>query len=475
MFDKILLKYFSLPVTVKTAFWFAICQFLQKGISMITTPVFTRLLSTTEYGIASTFVAWTSVVTPIITLSTWRAMMNLFSRDNCSKKVLSSCIFMSIFISFILSIVIFCLQEYIEKIASVTGVFLWLVIIFSVTQNIFFAWMTKLQYEYKYKPIIIATLLNTAITSIVGVCCVYFYSRTAFSKIYPQVICAFIISLYILYNSIRNSGTFFNKDLWWFSLGFSVPLIPHYLSEVILQSSDRIMINSLCSSSDVAIYSIAYSVANLIFLAVGSVNSSFVPYQYQKIKSREFKKLAVTSNFVIAFVAVVMFFVMLFGYEIVLIFGGRKYIESVSLIIPISLGVFFNYLFQLFARVQEYFEQKYTIVIASVACALLNIVLNYIFIRLYGYKAAAYTTFACYFFFCILHYFFYKKCCKKNIGREIYDIKCLSFISVILILSSFFINAVSNVFLIKYLILSVFILLFVFYRDYFISFIKRFV
>lgn len=79
-----------------------------------------------------------------------------------------------------------------------------------------------------------------------------------------------------------------------------------------------------------------------------------------------------------------------------LVFGGVKYIESVDVIIPICIGVYFNYMFQLFARVQEYYERKLTVVIPSILCAILNLILNYIFIKLCGYQAAAYTTFVCY-------------------------------------------------------------------------------
>lgn len=83
----------------------------------------------------------------------------------------------------------------------------------------------------------------------------------------------------------------------------------------------------------------------------------------------------------------------MFLVEIVMVFGGMKYLESVDVIIPICIGVYFNYMFQLFARVQEYYERKLTVVIPSILCAILNLLLNYIFIKLCGYQAAAYTTF----------------------------------------------------------------------------------
>ena len=207
-------------------------------------------------------------------------------------------------------------------------------------------------------------------------------------------------------------------------------------------------------------------------MITSAINSAFAPYQCQKIASKKYKTLAKNTNYIIAFVAFCLCGVMLFGREIVLVFGGQKYLASISLIIPISLGIFFNYVFQLFARVQEYFEQKHTIVIASISCAVLNVVLNYVFINLYGYKAAAYTTFVCYFLFCFLHYLFYRKACKKYVGQEIYDIKGLVLISATLIILALVVSVISRLFILKYIILAVALVIIIWQRKRLLDFIK---
>lgn len=44
-------KYCSLPTLTKASLWFLVCSFIQKGISVISTPIFTRLLTPEEYGL----------------------------------------------------------------------------------------------------------------------------------------------------------------------------------------------------------------------------------------------------------------------------------------------------------------------------------------------------------------------------------------------------------------------------------------
>ena len=61
-------KYRSLSVQAKAALWFTICSFLQKGISFITVPIFTRLMSTEEYGTYTVYLSWLQILTIMTSL-----------------------------------------------------------------------------------------------------------------------------------------------------------------------------------------------------------------------------------------------------------------------------------------------------------------------------------------------------------------------------------------------------------------------
>ena len=61
-------KYKHLPLVVKAALWYMICNFFQKGISTLTTPIFTRLMSTEQYGEFTLFTSWQSILLVIVSL-----------------------------------------------------------------------------------------------------------------------------------------------------------------------------------------------------------------------------------------------------------------------------------------------------------------------------------------------------------------------------------------------------------------------
>lgn len=465
-------KYRKLPLPLKATVWFTVCQFLQKGISLLTSPFIARLLSTEEYGKASTFASWERLFLMLVTLSSFQAVPYLCVRFDNKKRVLSSLIGYNITVAAIWGIIFLFGFKGIVYMTGFSSSLILCMYLYCVFSSFISCWLNVKMYDYSYKPVFAEMLLSTFGTAVGGLAAILFISKTAEAKIVPQVIFTCLIGFVIVINAFNKEKVYYSKEVWKFTFCFCVPLLPHYLSEIILMSSDRIMIDRMCGASDVAIYSVAYTVGMLITMIASAINSAFVPYQCQRIAEKDYKTLAKNTNYIIAFVASCLCGIMLFGREVVLLFGGQKYIDSILLIIPISLGVFFNYVFQLFARVQEYFGQKHTIVIASVSCALLNIVLNYIFIRKYGYMAAAYTTFACYLIFCLLHYLFYRYACRKYVGQEIYDRKGLVLISTALIVASVVIRLISRLYILKYFILLFAFAIGIWQRRRIIDFVK---
>ena len=459
-------KYIGMSVPVKAAFWFTVCNFLQRGISMITTPIFTRMLSTDEYGLYNTYLSWETVLAMVVTLSLYKAMMNLYVKYDNQEKILSALCGLELLLSLIWLGIGIIFQKPLADLLQLPENLVCCLFVSFIFQAIFQCWSLYKRYVYDYRTLVLTTLISTAGSAVLGVIAVAFFSPTAESRVISSTFVTAVIGVVLYVTVFKNGKIFFDKKVWLFSLGFCIPLMPHYLSEFVLQSSDKIMINYLCGTSDVALYSIAYSAGSLINLITGAINSTFAPYQYQKIKAGEYELLAKRATQVLLFVGVMLAGIMLFSREIVLVFGGVKYIESVDVIIPICIGVYFNYMFQLFARVQEYYERKLTVVIPSILCAILNLILNYIFIKLCGYQAAAYTTFVCYAIFCLIHYYFYKKVCKEVLnGQRLYDGKGILWISIGVTIVGIAVAFINHFLWLKYSIIIAILILLVVKRN----------
>ena len=298
-------KYFSLDVAIRAGVWFTICNLLQKGITMISMPIFTRLLTTEQYGCFTVYQSWYSIINIIVTFNfsgslILNAMAKYENRRNefiSSIQTLSTCITISFFVVYLI------FHGFFNKLFGLSTLFMVTMFVQMLFEPAYLFWAQKQRYEYKYKGLIVVTLLTSALGPILGVIAVISTQYKAEARVLSFAIvqiCAGLI-LYII-QSIRGK-TFYNKEFWKFALTFSLPLIPHYLSQIVLGQSDRIMIDKIVGASEAAIYGVSYNLASVITLFVNAVNSSFAPSLYEGLKKRDCKDIKKAATFLVTFMA----------------------------------------------------------------------------------------------------------------------------------------------------------------------------
>lgn len=206
---------------------------------------------------------------------------------------------------------------------------------------------------------------------------------------------------------------------------FNIPLIPHYFSEYILNQSDRIMIKKMCSLSDVAFYSVAYNAGMLLTIITSSLNQALTPWLYQSLDDKNYCQIGKTIMSLAALIMVPLIIFICLAPEAIYILAGDKYASAVYVIPPVAGSIVFLFLYTNFANIEFYYDyNKFTMYISMIG-AILNLALNYVFINLFGFVAAGYTTFACFFVYCFGHYLFMEFIMKKKNHVHLIDIKML--------------------------------------------------
>jgi O-antigen/teichoic acid export membrane protein len=220
---------------------------------------------------------------------------------------------------------------------------------------------------------------------------------------------------------------------WKQSIKFNIPLIPHYLSSIILASSDKVMIQKFSSEYYVGLYSVSYSFANLSNIVFNAINNSYTPWAYRAIKEKNYVPLKKRTNLIILVCVLFCIALMLFAPEGLYLLGGEKYLESLDMVPILIAGTFLSSFYFVFANI-EFVNKKTKFVFPITICgASLNILLNWIFIPMIGYKAAAYTTFVGYLFISACHYVYSRIIAKQNV----FDLKTILALVLLLTVASF--------------------------------------
>lgn len=429
--------YKKLPIAAKASIWFVFCSLLQKGIAFLTTPIFTRLMSTEQYGQVTMFNSWLEIFTIFATLNLFYGVYNnaLTKYSDDKEQVTSSMLGLCTTLTLAVFLIYLCLQDYINIITGMNTFMT--VVLFSEVLFIpaFRFWSTKQRFEYKYKALVVSTVLISILTPLLGVPAVLFYDEKGYAKIITGVISQLIIAISLYIFIFKNGRLFYKKEYWKYALSFNFPLIPHYLSSTILNQCDRVMIDNMCGTDKAGIYGLAYTVGAIVIIFNEAIMNSFTPWTYQNLKAQNYYEIKNISRYLIVIIAVISFVLVLIAPEIIWILGGNKYAEGAWIIAPIASSIFFRFLYNLYGNIEFYFEENYFIMLASVACAVVNIVLNYIFISKYGYLAAGFTTLICFAFYSFSHYLFSTRVLKKHTSLStLYDNRFIFVIGFILLL-----------------------------------------
>ena len=289
-----------------------------------------------------------------------------------------------------------------------------------------------------------------------GLLAVYYASDKALARIISTVVVEVLVCGSIMIMQFSYGKLFYDKQYWKYAVSLAVPLLPHYLAGIILSHGDRIMISKLCGTGDVALYGVAYNIGMIILLFVAAINSSLTPWIYSKLKLKGIESIQQRSRGVLFFIFCVALGLMLVSPEIVLIFGSSKYANAVNVIPPVAGSVYFIFLYNFLSFPEFYFEKTSFLMWASIIAAGLNVLLNYIFIPVYGFIAAAYTTLACYVIYSLGHYFVGGKILHLNTGYStIVDRTVAIILSVSIILIAVSVHFTFDWMLVRYLVIAI--------------------
>lgn len=466
--------YQHMSVPLKAGIWFSICGFLQKGISFITMPIFTRILPTYDYGVVTVYNSWISIFSIFITLNVFYGVFNtaMIEFEDERDKYASSLIGF-IFVNSILFAGLYLLfRNTVDKLTGLDTnltILLFLQVFFQGAASI---WLSRNKFSYQYIPVAIATLILFVSSPVLSILLIKVLPNKAYGKILGNVVAYILVGMYSIFDLHRKGKVFYSKKFWKYVIIYGGSLIVHYLASTVLGQSDRIMIDKIVSTSTAAVYSVAYSVSSIFTIVTTSVNQAIVPWLYRCLREKDLRETKRTIISILLGVFISLFSVTLIGPELIAFLAPSDYIEAKWVIGPLTASLFFTFIYQLFANIEFFYKKNEYIVISSVLSAVLNIVLNAIFIRAYGFIAAGYTTLVSYAAFGLFHFYCAKRICKMKDIEWPYDNKVIFLLSFLCLLMPLFVSVLYQNNIIRYIVLILIITAIIVFRKSILHFVQ---
>lgn len=439
---------------IKAGIGYTIGNVAIKGISFITLPIFTRLLTTEQFGLFNTYISYESILCIFVGLclniSIKTAKYDFKEEYN---KYLSSILLLEIFSYVGATVLLNIAYNAISQWFGFGRIILNILILHSFGTALISFYNQKISLDYEYKKFLKLSAFNSIFNIILSIILILTVveQQRYLGRIIGTAIPIIVIGIYIIIHFFRQEKPKINKMYWKYGLALSLPLIPHGVSQVVLASFDRIMIKNMVSDSAAGIYSFSYNIGMLMQVLYNSIETAWVPRLYEKMNVKDYKFISEKSKIYLLVFSIITSLLLFITPEIIMLMGNKGYWEAKDCVFPIILSCYFYFLYCFFANIEYYYKKTKYIPIGTTIAAILNVILNYICIRKFGYIAAAYTTLVTYIVYTTFHYAIYRIICKEKIYSEKSFLLNIIIVSIITIVT----KMLSDRILIRYTILLV--------------------
>lgn len=409
----------------KTTIFNIISVAIVQGFAFITTPVFSRMMGTSQYGRYSILISWVIIFTCFLDLglSTTIGLGKYKFKDEYYV-FKSSVLLYSIIIGLGLTSLI-CL---ICVVVSSNRIYSFLVALLicgmSMSRILYNFIQSSNVYEKKAKENLIISLFLSFFVSSLSLFVVYKFNCKYIWKLLGEYIPYFIVILICCVIILRKQKPIFKREYLLFGVSVGSPIIFHELARSVLTQSDRVMMERMnISDSDIGVYSLFYAMCSALNFVLIALNNSWCPFYYDDLEKNNIDSINnKTQNYIELFTVLAIGFVLI-SREIGYVMGDKSFYSGINIVPILVLSIYFIFMYLFPVNFEIYHKKTVIVSIGSILAAIINIILNYYLIPEFNYFGAAIATMLSYFMLFCFHFF-----CANFVIKKKYNIQLRSFV-----------------------------------------------
>lgn len=378
---------------MKNTIIIAIGKFSTQVISYLLLPLYTSILTTSEYGIYDFLVTACIFIVPFITLLMEESMFRFLideDTDTGKKKVMSNaCIYsiLSMIVWCIILFIILCILKY-----KYTLVFVLYIIscIFITLTNSITRGMGKL------KLYSLSNFILSMLTIILNILLIAVIKLGVNGLLYATIIANVITSLFIffklkIYSYINLK--YVNKKKLKEMVTYSYPLVPNSIGWSIINISDRIIVTLFLGSSSNGIYAMANKFPNIMNTFSSFFFTAFKENASKVIKKKDYEDyynniLNIVHN---SFIAISLLLITIIPF-VFNIFINKSFNEAYMYIPILVIALYYGNMSGFYGSLFVAFKETKLIGKSTVIGAIINIIVNLALIKFIGIYAAVIST-----------------------------------------------------------------------------------
>jgi O-antigen/teichoic acid export membrane protein len=382
---------------------YTIAGFINAAIPFLLLPVLTAYLTPADYGIITMYATVQAFFYPLLGVNLEGAIVRkYYARDTHLPVYIGSCIMIVALTTIVLPLLLLLFGH---GVASVTKIpYSWILTIPVICVAQFFCTLTLSLWQVRQKPMkyasfqILQSLANALLTLLFIIVLSYGWRGRIDAMIIASVLFA-AAGLFILRRQ-RDIKLSFNPAYVKHALRYGGGLIPHAIGGMLILMTNRFFLTEMVGIDASGLYGVANQVCMLISLLTFSFNNAFVPWLFNKLSKHEDKRPIVRLTY--AYFAGILAIGLLYYFVQPVIFKffiGAEFAAATQYCFWIILGFVFQGMYFMVTNYINYAEKTYFQALLTISIGLVNIPLNYFFIKHFGAVGAAISFSAIFFLF----------------------------------------------------------------------------
>ncbi len=388
----------------KKSFYYMAASFLPMAVNFVLLPVFTRYLSPQDYGILALIQCFIAFLPIILSLQIQSSVGRFyFEYSGDERNILISTIGLALLffssISLVLLFVFFSeiLSFIFPKVPTSMYVLFRLALLASFFNTLTEISKILLRVREEAKLFMKISLSLFFVGLAVSIIEVVILRKGAYGVVEASLILAILSFIIFIFFNRSFLVLSFNLKMLKGPIKYSLPIIPHALAGIIFMYSDRIIMEKYVLLSAIGIYSLADKIAMLFKTMVNQLHSAFQPHFIKTAtvdRNKAVEDAKNTARTTVFFSSFMILIGAIFSVEILYYFLDERYFKAWIMIPILASSYVFRSLY-CFGSCGLFFERKTgRVAIITIVAAIVNIMINLLFIPKYGVIVAVFSTMA---------------------------------------------------------------------------------
>ena len=371
-----------------------------KGLTFLLLPVLTFYLTKEDYGVLGLVTAISTMASIYVGFFPSGFLLARFAQYGKEKmaEYMHHILLLTIATTSLVLLILIGFQHYLLPEHLENKTILMVVITLYAMFTIFFRFIdTLLQVEQNAIKFAVLQTLQSVGSLGLGLVLIIEFSYGWKGKYYAELLILFFVFIYAIYYIVKNQYYKYNTDykklkelfVFLFPLTFSV------LGLYLMGTIDRIFISNMLGLESAGIYNVAITMAIIINMIYDAISKALNPILYENlvINQKDSRIKIVKLIYLYSFVCIAIFalFVLILPYVFHLMVNG-KFEEALILIPILAVGFTFEGLRKVLEAPLVFKHKVKSLAAITLIAGLINIILNYFLIKIYGINGAAYAT-----------------------------------------------------------------------------------